>query len=61
MFSARTCDAAPVAGEIDNRRVEQDRHVVFAQTVEQPGDERIAHHDPRAARILQAVGEITCK
>ena len=56
---ARAADATPVTGDIDNRRVEQDRHLAFAQTVEQPADERIAHHDARAALIFQAVGEIS--
>src|SRR5258708_4282472 len=33
-IQTRANDATPVAGHIDNRRVEQDRHLAFAQTVE---------------------------
>src|SRR6478735_9689285 len=56
---ARAFNAASVAGKLNNWRVEQDRHVPLAQTVEKPADKRIAHHKARAALIFKAVNQIT--
>ncbi len=42
-----------------NRRVEQDFDSAFAQAVKQPCDQRIAHHQSRAARVTQPVAGIT--
>ena len=45
--------------EPDESRVERDRHGLYLQAVEQPRHQRIAHDQPCAARIAQAVGRVT--
>src|SRR5512143_2976127 len=58
---ARACDNTRVANEADNLRIEQDRHLAFAQAVEEPADERIAHHDACPGLIFQVVEDISGK
>ena len=38
--------------------VQPDRHAVAAQAVKEPGDECIAHQEPRAAPIAQTIGRV---
>ena len=55
--NARAGDPVPIAQDVCNRGLEQDRHLLLLQAVEQPCDQRIAHHEPGAARISQPVEE----
>ncbi len=55
---ARTGDGVAVAQDVCNRGLEQDRHLLLLQTVEQPCDQRVAHREAGAARISEAIDEI---
>ena len=44
--------------QLDQARIEYDRHVARLETVEQPRDQRVAHDQARAARKAQPVGRV---
>jgi hypothetical protein len=58
-FDRRAGDAPVALIDGGDRRVEQNFDAAFAQTVEQPRRERVAHHQPRAARVAQPIGGVT--
>ena len=55
-FELHAAHTRAVALEALDRGVERQRHVgMLGQRIQQPRDQRIAHHQPRAARVAQAV------
>ena len=54
-FDRRAGDAPVALIDGGDRRAEQDFDAALAQAVEQPRGERIAHHQPRAARVAQPI------
>ena len=51
-------DAVVSLHQLDQPRIERDRDVAGAQAVEQPRDQRVAHHQPRAAPVAQPIGRV---
>jgi len=54
----RAFDAIRTLHQLDQPCIERDRHIAGAQAVEQPRHQGIAHHQPRATPITQAIGRM---